>query len=73
MIGRSSARFWAPDVYVSVTHSGVTLAPILARHATREIVDGDRVDALARYRPERFSEQVANASSIGLEASILRG
>ncbi len=43
----------APDVYVSVTHSGVTLAPILGRYATREIIDGDRVDALAPYRPER--------------------
>jgi len=48
----------APDVYVSVTHSGVTLAPILARYATREIIDGDRVEALARYRPERFSAEV---------------
>ena len=45
----------APDVYVSVTHSGITLAPILGRYATRELVDGDRVDALAPYRPERFS------------------
>lgn len=44
----------APDVYVSVTHSGVTLAPILGRYITREIVDDDRVDALAPYRPERF-------------------
>ena len=45
----------APDVYVCVTHSGVTLAPILARYATREMIDGDRVDALAPYRPERFA------------------
>ena len=45
----------APEVYVSVTHSGVTLAPILGRYATREIIDGDRVEALAPYRPERFA------------------
>ncbi|HEX9706222.1 MAG TPA: FAD-binding oxidoreductase [Steroidobacteraceae bacterium] len=45
----------AIDVYVSVTHSGVTLAPILARYATRELIDGDPVDALKPYRPERFA------------------
>jgi glycine/D-amino acid oxidase-like deaminating enzyme len=45
----------APDIYVSVTHSGITLAPILGRYATREIVDGDQVEAFAPYRPERFA------------------
>jgi glycine/D-amino acid oxidase-like deaminating enzyme len=63
----------APDLYVSVTHSGVTLAPILGRYATREIIDGDRVDALAPYRPESFNAEVANASSVGFEAGALRG
>lgn len=48
----------ASDIYVSVTHSGVTLAPILARFATREIIDGDRVDALAPYRADRAFLQV---------------
>jgi len=62
----------APDVYVSVTHGGVTLAPILGRYVTREIIDGDLVDTLAPYRPERFSAEVANASSVGLEAGISR-
>jgi glycine/D-amino acid oxidase-like deaminating enzyme len=47
----------APGVYCTVTHSGVTLAPILARYVTREIVDGELVDALAPYRPERFHVQ----------------
>ncbi len=45
----------ATDVYVCVTHSGVTLAPILARYATRELIDGHHVDSLAPYRPERFA------------------
>ena len=66
----------APDVYVSVTHSGITLAPILGRYVTREIIDGDRVSDLAPYRPERFSAEVANASSAGLfpiGASLYRG
>ncbi|MGE0661245.1 MAG: NAD(P)/FAD-dependent oxidoreductase [Reyranellaceae bacterium] len=51
----------APDVYVTVTHSGVTLAPILGRYVTREIVDGERVDALAPYRPERFAVEAASS------------
>ena len=63
----------APDVYVSVTHSGVTLAPILGRYITREIVDGDQVGFLAPYRPERFPVEVADSSSIGLRAGTSRG
>ena len=55
----------APDVYVTVTHSGVTLAPILGRYVTREIVDGERVEALAPYRPERFAVEAASASNGG--------
>lgn len=43
-----------PDVHVAVTHSGVTLAPILGRWTTAEVLDGARVEALAPYRPERF-------------------
>jgi glycine/D-amino acid oxidase-like deaminating enzyme len=50
----------APDIYVSVTHSGVTLAPILGRYATRELIDGDPLDVLAPYRPARFSAEAAN-------------
>ena len=49
----------APDVHVAVTHSGVTLAPILGRYVTTELLDGTRVPALARYRPERFSTAAA--------------
>ena len=62
----------APDVYVSVTHSGVTLAPILGQYVTREIINGNLVDALAPYRPERFSPEVANAASVDFEAGISR-
>ena len=49
----------APDVHVAVTHSGVTLAPILGRYLTTELLDGTRVPALASYRPERFSAAAA--------------
>ncbi|MDA0265136.1 MAG: FAD-dependent oxidoreductase [Chloroflexi bacterium] len=44
----------APNVYLALTHSGVTLAPLMAQLATMEIVDGARVDLLADYRPNRF-------------------
>jgi glycine/D-amino acid oxidase-like deaminating enzyme len=44
-----------PDVYVAVTHSGVTLAPILGQHLSREILDDQLIDSLAPYRPTRFA------------------
>ena len=44
----------APSVYLALTHSGVTLAPLIAQPATMEIVDGARVDLLGDYRPSRF-------------------
>lgn len=44
----------APNVYLALTHSGVTLAPLIAQLATMEIVDGAQVELLADYRPSRF-------------------
>ena len=49
---------WLPqagNAYVSVTHSGMTLAPVLARLAAAEILDGSPGAELAPYRPTRFS------------------
>jgi glycine/D-amino acid oxidase-like deaminating enzyme len=43
-----------PDVHVAVTHSGVTLAPILGRYTTQEVLTRARVAVLAPFRPERF-------------------
>lgn len=43
------------NVYVTVTHSAVTLAPVLARFAAQELLDGVPVDILAPYRPSRFA------------------
>jgi glycine/D-amino acid oxidase-like deaminating enzyme len=43
------------DLYVAVTHSGVTLAPILGRYVTRELLGGEIVEPLAPYRPSRFA------------------
>jgi len=41
-------------VYVAVTHSGVTLAPLLGRLVAGEVLDGSREPTLADYRPDRF-------------------
>ena len=43
-----------PDVYVAVTHSGVTLGPLLGRLASIEILDGVRTNLLQPFRPDRF-------------------
>jgi glycine/D-amino acid oxidase-like deaminating enzyme len=45
----------ARDVYVAVTHSGITLAAILGRYLSREIVTGVPAPALAPYRATRFA------------------
>ena len=57
----------APNLYVALTHSGVTLAPALSQLAAMEICDGANADAvLAPYRPERFasltSDQISEMS-----------
>ena len=55
----------APDIHVVVTHSGVTLAPILGRYVTREVLTAARLEALAPYRPERFvTTPVANPQKV---------
>jgi len=46
----------APNLYVALTHSGVTLAPALSQLAAQEICDGVPADAvLGPYRPQRFA------------------
>ncbi|MXZ92243.1 MAG: FAD-binding oxidoreductase [Chloroflexi bacterium] len=50
----------APNLYVALTHSGVTLAPALSQLAALEICDNARADAvLSPYRPERFAAMTA--------------
>ena len=44
----------APNLYIALMHSGVTLAPLVGELGTIEIVDGVHVEMLAPYRPERF-------------------
>jgi len=43
-----------PNLYIAATHSGVTLAPVIAHFAALEILDGARVEMLAPYRLSRF-------------------
>ena len=44
----------APKVYLALTHSGVTLAPLISQLATMEIMDGAQVELLNDYRLSRF-------------------
>ena len=54
----------APNLYVALTHSGVTLAPALSQLAALEICDGARADGvLGPYRPERFAGMTAETAS----------
>jgi glycine/D-amino acid oxidase-like deaminating enzyme len=47
----------AADIHVAVTHSGVTLAPILGRLTAEEVLRGARAALFAPYRPERFAAE----------------
>lgn len=42
------------DVYIAVMHSGVTLAAIMGRYISQEVMTAELVDELAPYRPDRF-------------------
>lgn len=49
-IGRPRSR---DGLYAAVTHSGITLAPVIGCFAAREIIDGQRDPLLAPYHLER--------------------
>lgn len=44
-----------PGYHEAVSHSGITLGPVLGRLLAAEILDGTRDELLADFRPERFS------------------
>ena len=46
--------FVEQGLYVIVTHSGITLGPILASLAAGEIIENMECDLLSPYRPSRF-------------------
>jgi glycine/D-amino acid oxidase-like deaminating enzyme len=41
-------------LYAVVSHSGVTIAPALGELVRDEVLEGEQVDALERFRPARF-------------------
>ncbi|RZT17174.1 glycine/D-amino acid oxidase-like deaminating enzyme [Kribbella sp. VKM Ac-2569] len=43
-----------PGYYEAVSHSGITLGPVIGRLLASEIVSGKRDELLADFRPERF-------------------
>jgi glycine/D-amino acid oxidase-like deaminating enzyme len=43
-----------PGYYEAVSHSGITLGPVLGRLLASEILSGKRDELLADFRPERF-------------------
>jgi glycine/D-amino acid oxidase-like deaminating enzyme len=43
-----------PGYYEAVTHSGVTLGPLLGRLLAREILTGEVDPLIAPFRPDRF-------------------
>jgi glycine/D-amino acid oxidase-like deaminating enzyme len=44
-----------PGLYVAVTHSGITLGPLLGRLVAAELLTGAPHPRLAPYRPDRFA------------------
>lgn len=43
-----------PGYYEAVSHSGITLGPVIGRLLASEILSGERDEMLADFRPERF-------------------
>jgi glycine/D-amino acid oxidase-like deaminating enzyme len=45
-----------PGYYEAVTHSGVTLGPLVGRLLAREILTGEVDPLIAPFRPDRFAQ-----------------
>lgn len=54
-------------VFVAVTHSGVTLGPLLAHYLAEEMVSGRIWPLLSPYRPARFLSESKGNGEIGRE------
>ncbi|MEM6486217.1 MAG: FAD-dependent oxidoreductase [Pseudomonadota bacterium] len=55
VLGAAPSR---PDVYLAITHSGVTLAPLIGRLAARELLGESLEEQLRLYRPTREFSRV---------------
>lgn len=51
IVGRAEG---VPGLYIAVTHSGITLAPVIGEFAAKEVLDGAAEPLLAPYRLSRF-------------------
>ena len=51
------APCWLDSLYLAVSHSGVTLAPVLGRLIAREVATKAADGLLASFRPARFAER----------------
>ena len=58
------------EFFHAVTHSGVTLAPIVGRLTAQEVLSGSRAELFAPYRPERFSGGLPDTSSGGAALQV---
>ena len=50
VLGYSSEE---PSVYIAVSHSGITLAPIIGRLVAKELIEKRPLEVLNAYRPNR--------------------
>jgi glycine/D-amino acid oxidase-like deaminating enzyme len=48
---------WLDTLYLAVSHSGVTVAPVLGRLVAKEVADQATDGLLAPFRPGRFAER----------------
>jgi glycine/D-amino acid oxidase-like deaminating enzyme len=48
---------WLDPLYLAVSHSGVTVAPVLGRLVAKEVAEGTDDGLLAPFRPGRFAER----------------
>ena len=58
-------------VYCLVSHSGITLAPILGRLAATEITTGQEQDLLRAFRPTRFTDTRRSDTGVAQHATRL--
>lgn len=54
-----------PGYYEAVSHSGITLGPVIGQLLASEIANGKRDELLADFRPERFSDVAESQGRCG--------
>lgn len=57
-------------VYCLVTHSGITLGPLLGRLAAEELVADSQQDLLESFRPTRFEYATSTAGGVNLPLQL---